>query len=189
MDIYAFRAEVYVPKMPDMTGFDVEADRRAHREDRRGDDGRGRRRASSSTPASGSSARSECCPAGVVRGIDVDDEEGLRLMTKDEIKGAPDYDEEHHRRDEPAYHDEVRSYYDPWGGTPTMESPACRLLRGATGGVEGRLRGRSSCRSGRRGAPRSAGGRPSRSPCGHELDHVAGLDRSGRVLPRPPDTA
>ncbi len=25
MDIYAFRAEVYVPTMPDLTGFDVEA--------------------------------------------------------------------------------------------------------------------------------------------------------------------
>ena len=32
-----------------------------------------------------------------------------------------DYDEGRHRTDEPAYHDEVGKYYDPWGGTPPME--------------------------------------------------------------------
>ena len=60
-------------------------------------------------------------PAGVVTGIDVDDEKVFVAMTKDEIKGAPDYDEEHHKRDEREYHDEVRGYYDSWGGTPPME--------------------------------------------------------------------
>jgi len=60
-------------------------------------------------------------PAGVVRAVDVDEKKVVVSMTKDEIKGAPDYDEEHHRRDEPGYHDEVGKYYDPWGGTPPME--------------------------------------------------------------------
>ena len=60
-------------------------------------------------------------PAGVVRAVDVDEKKVFVAMTKDEIKGAPDYDEEHHKRDEPAYHDEVRGYYDAWGGTPTPE--------------------------------------------------------------------
>jgi hypothetical protein len=60
-------------------------------------------------------------PAGVIRAVDVDEKKVFVAMTKDEIKGAPDYDHEHHRRDEPGYHDEVGKYYDPWGGTPPME--------------------------------------------------------------------
>ena len=32
-----------------------------------------------------------------------------------------DYDEVRHQTDEPAYHDEVGKYYDPWGGSPPME--------------------------------------------------------------------
>ena len=120
MDIYAFRAEVYVPKMPDLTGFDVEAtDGHIGKIDE-------------ATMASGATClvvdtgfwifgKKRMLPAGVVRGIDVDDKKVFVAMTKDEIKGAPDYDEEHHKRDEPAYHDEVRGYYDSWGGTPPMD--------------------------------------------------------------------
>jgi hypothetical protein len=60
-------------------------------------------------------------PAGVVKAIDPDEKKIFVAMTKDEIKGAPDYDEARHRDDERAYHDEVGRYYDPWGGTPPME--------------------------------------------------------------------
>ena len=42
-------------------------------------------------------------------------------MTKDEIKGAPDYDEERHQTDEPGTTTRSAKYYDPWGGTPPME--------------------------------------------------------------------
>jgi hypothetical protein len=120
MDIYAFRAEVYVPKMPDLTGFDVEAtDGHIGKIDE-------------TTMAAGATClvvdtgfwifgKKRMVPAGVVRAIDVDERKVHVAMTKDDIKGAPDYDEEHHRRDEPGYHDEVRGYYDAWGGTPTME--------------------------------------------------------------------
>jgi hypothetical protein len=120
MDIYAFRAEVYVPAMPDLTGFDVEAtDGHIGKIDE-------------ATMAAGATClvvdtgfwifgKKRMLPAGVVRGIDVDEQKVFVAMTKDEVKGAPDYDEDHHRRNEREYHDEVRGYYDHWGGTPTPE--------------------------------------------------------------------
>jgi hypothetical protein len=120
MDIYAFRAEVYVPAMPDLTGFDVEAtDGHVGKIDE-------------ATMTDGASClivdtgfwifgHKRMLPAGVVRAIDVDEQKVFVDMSKDEIKGAPDYDDEHHKRDESAYHDEVGGYYDPWGGTPPME--------------------------------------------------------------------
>jgi len=50
-------------------------------------------------------------PAGVVQRIDANDEKVYIGMTKDEVKSAPDYDEQ--RRDE---RDEYDSYYEPYGG-------------------------------------------------------------------------
>ena len=120
MDTYAFRAEVLVPAMPDLTGFDVEAtDGHIGKIDE-------------ATMAAGATClvvdtgfwifgKKRMLPAGVVRGIDVDEQKVFVALTKDEVKGAPDYDEDHHRRDEREYHDEVRGYYDHWGGTPTPE--------------------------------------------------------------------
>ena len=120
MDIYAFRAEVLVPAMPDLTGFDVEAtDGHIGKIDE-------------ATMADDATClvvdtgfwifgKKRMLPAGVVRGIDVDEQKVFVALTKDEVKGAPDYDEDHHRRDEREYHDEVRGYYDHWGGTPTPE--------------------------------------------------------------------
>jgi hypothetical protein len=119
MDIYAFRTDVYVP-VPDLTGFDVEAtDGRIGKIDE-------------ATMAEGASClvvdtgfwifgKKRMLPAGVVSAIDADQRTIQVAMTKDEVKAAPDYDEERHRRDEPGYHDEVGGYYDPWGGTPPME--------------------------------------------------------------------
>ena len=49
-------------------------------------------------------------PAGVVQRIDVDDEKVYISMTKDEVKSAPDFDEQ--QRD---YLDEYDTYYEPFG--------------------------------------------------------------------------
>ena len=49
-------------------------------------------------------------PAGVVQRIDVNDEKVYISMTKDEVKSAPDYDEQ--QRDD---QDEYDTYYEPFG--------------------------------------------------------------------------
>jgi hypothetical protein len=120
MDIYAFRAEVHVAPMPDLTGYDVEAT----------DGNIGK--VDEATMADGATClvvdtgfwifgKQRMLPAGVVTGIDVDAKQVFVAMTKEDVKGAPDYDAAHHRRDEPGYHEQVGRYYDPWGGTPPME--------------------------------------------------------------------
>ncbi len=48
-------------------------------------------------------------PAGLVSGIDVDDELVKVERYKDEIKSAPEFDEE--RRGEPAYRDALTRHY------------------------------------------------------------------------------
>jgi hypothetical protein len=120
MDIYAFRAEVYVPTLPDLTGYDVEAtDGHIGKIDE-------------ATMASGATClvvdtgfwifgKKRMLPAGVVTGIDTEARQVSVALSKDEIKGAPDYDDAHHKRDEPEYHSEVGRYYDQWGGSPTPE--------------------------------------------------------------------
>jgi hypothetical protein len=125
MGIYAFRAEIVVPAIPDLSGFDVEAtDGHIGKIDE-------------ATMAEGATClvvdtgfwifgKKRMIPAGVVRAIDLDEKRVHVDMTKDEIKHAPDYDEDRHRTDEPAYHDEVGKYYDPWGGTPPMEGSNAR---------------------------------------------------------------
>jgi hypothetical protein len=120
MGIYAFRADIYMPAMPDLTGFDVEAtDGHIGKIDE-------------ATMSEGGTCmvvdtgfwifgKKRMVPAGVVQAIDLDERKVQLAMTKDEVKGAPDYDEQHHQRNEAEYHDEVGRYYDPWGGTPPME--------------------------------------------------------------------
>src|SRR4051812_46856436 len=88
MDIYAFRAEVYVPTMPDLTGFDVEAtDGHIGKIDE-------------ATMAAGATClvvdtgfwifgHKRMLPGGVVRAVDVDERKVFVDMSKDEIKGAP----------------------------------------------------------------------------------------------------
>ena len=49
-------------------------------------------------------------PAGVVQRIDVNDEKVYISMTKDEVKSAPDYDEQ--QRDD---QDQYDTYYEPFG--------------------------------------------------------------------------
>ena len=53
-------------------------------------------------------------PAGTVRGVSREARKLFVGMTKDEIRDAPEYDEEQHRTDERAYLGGVGSYYEPW---------------------------------------------------------------------------
>jgi hypothetical protein len=48
-------------------------------------------------------------PAGVIRDIDLDTETIFASRTKDEIKNAPEFDE--NRYHDPAYRDELAGYY------------------------------------------------------------------------------
>jgi hypothetical protein len=163
MGIYAFRVEVAVPPLPDLTGFDVEAtDGHIGKSDEL-------------TMAEGATClvvdtgswifgKKRMIPAGVVGAVDVDDKQAVVDMTKDEIKDAPDYDEDRHRTDEPADHDEVGKYYDRWGGTPPMEGTDQARPVAWLGPVtcsrrrRGSAAGRPSCRWARPVGSRSAGG-------------------------------
>jgi hypothetical protein len=48
-------------------------------------------------------------PAGLIRDIDPDSQTVFVGRTKDEIKNAPEFNEEHHR--DPKYREELGSYY------------------------------------------------------------------------------
>ena len=56
-------------------------------------------------------------PAGVVRDVDMDTETVFVNRTKDQIKNAPEYDEDRYREesDRNAYRDELGSYYGAGG--------------------------------------------------------------------------
>src|SRR6476469_9009354 len=53
-------------------------------------------------------------PAGVVRDVDLDTETVFVNRTKDQIKNAPEFDEDNYQ--DPKYRDELGGYYGP-GGT------------------------------------------------------------------------
>jgi len=57
-------------------------------------------------------------PAGVIDDVDLDAKQVFVNRTKDEIKNAPEFDEDRYRDD--AYRSEVGSYYGP-GGTAYRE--------------------------------------------------------------------
>ena len=116
MQIYTYRTGVLVPeqsrtnKMPDLTGFDVEAT-----------DGSIGKVDEASYQAASSClvvdtgfwifGKKRMIPAGVIQRVDPDDEKIYVSMTKDQIKGAPDYDADRHRANEQVYHEEVGGYY------------------------------------------------------------------------------
>src|SRR5947208_910381 len=52
-------------------------------------------------------------PAGVIRDVDLDTETVFVNRTKDQIKGAPEFDEKYYR--EQGYRNEVGEYYGPSG--------------------------------------------------------------------------
>lgn len=57
-------------------------------------------------------------PAGVINRVDLDTETVFVNRTKDQIKNAPEYDEERHRKDmgyRDRYRNELNTYYGPGG--------------------------------------------------------------------------
>jgi hypothetical protein len=106
MEIWTFA--VTTPPNLDLTGFKVEA--------RDGSIGK----VDESTHEAGGSfvvvdtgpwifGKKAMIPAGLIRDIDPDTETIFVNLTKDEIKNAPEFDEERYR--EPAYRNELGSYY------------------------------------------------------------------------------
>ena len=59
-------------------------------------------------------------PAGVIGNVDHADEKVWVNRTKDQIKNAPEFDEEHYR--DVTYRNEIGSYYGPGGGGYRDES-------------------------------------------------------------------
>jgi len=115
MEIYTYRIGVFAspsgPALPDMTGFDVEAT-----------DGHIGTIDEASTDEASSCVvvdtgfwifgKKRMIPAGVVQRVDQDEKKVYVSLTKDEIKGAPDYDADRHRLNEQNYHNEVGHYYE-----------------------------------------------------------------------------
>lgn len=112
MDVYTYRHDLMTVGSLDIAGYDVEAE-----------DGRIGTIDEATYETSASClvvdtgfwifGKKRMIPAGVVRRIDPDARTVHVAMTKDEIKGAPDFDPDRHGADEQAYHDEVGGYYEP----------------------------------------------------------------------------
>jgi hypothetical protein len=111
-EIYTYHAEVFVPvPSVDLTGFDVDAtDGHIGKVDE-------------ASYETGSSClvvdtgfwifgKKRMIPAAVVQRVDPDERKVFVAMTKEQIKDAPDYDEQRHRDDEQGHHDENASYYE-----------------------------------------------------------------------------
>ena len=108
MDIYAFRADVFVTPPPDLTGFDVEAsDGHIGKVDEANDE-------------AGSSyllvdtgfwifGKKRMLPASVVERFDTDERKLYVNLTKDQIRDAPDWDEVRAKQDD--YRREVADAY------------------------------------------------------------------------------
>jgi hypothetical protein len=56
-------------------------------------------------------------PAGTIRSLDVGERTVYLFLSKEQVKGAPDFEEV--RKDDPAYRDQVAVYYRQW---PTWET-------------------------------------------------------------------
>lgn len=63
-------------------------------------------------------------PAGIVNNVDHDDHKVYVDRTKEQIKSAPEYDEEHHG--DPGYRDKVSGYYGDSYATPSQIAPPRR---------------------------------------------------------------
>src|SRR5829696_10358633 len=57
-------------------------------------------------------------PAGVIRDVDLDTETVFVERTKDEIKNAPEFDEDRYR--DSAYRDELGTYYSARSSNPSL---------------------------------------------------------------------
>jgi hypothetical protein len=121
MEIYTYRIDVFSlagdaeaarRKLPDVTGFDVEAS-----------DGHIGKVDEATYEESSSClvvdtgfwifGKKRMIPAGVVQRVDPDQKKVYVNMTKDQIKDAPDYEPDRHQADEKGYHKEVGEYYEP----------------------------------------------------------------------------
>ena len=121
MEIYEYRMDVYAPaggssaralQLPDLIGYDVEAT----------DGHLGKVDEATNEPQSSCLVvdtgfwifgKKRMIPAGVVQRIDSDEKKVFVGMTKDQIKGAPDYDADRRAGDKIGYHEEVGDYYGP----------------------------------------------------------------------------
>jgi len=118
MDIYTYRIGVITPRetsngaLPDVTGYDVEAT----------DGSIGKVDEATYEVASSCIVvdtgfwifgKKRMIPAGVVHRVDSEARKIYVSMTKEQIKSAPDYDADRHRKDTSGYHSEVGRYYEP----------------------------------------------------------------------------
>jgi len=118
MEIYTYRVNVLgsndsgTGRLPDVTGYDVEA---TDGSIGKVDEATYEEAASCLIVDTGFwiFGKKRMIPAGVVQRVDSDAQKVFVNMTKDEIKSAPDYDAEHHAKDETGYHKEVGDYYKP----------------------------------------------------------------------------
>ena len=112
-DLYSYRTGVLPTSAADVTGFDVQATD--------GDIGK----IDEATDETSASClvvdtgfwifgKKRLIPAGVVTSVDTNDRKVFVAMTKDQIKNAPDYDPDRHRKDKQHYFDEVGGYYRPY---------------------------------------------------------------------------
>jgi hypothetical protein len=117
MEIYTYRIGVLLPqgrtadRLPDVTGYEVEAT----------DGGIGKVDEATYEEASSCLVvdtgfwifgKKRMIPAGVVQRVDHEAKKIYVNMTKAEIKLAPNYDADRHRKEESDYHKEVGSYYE-----------------------------------------------------------------------------
>ncbi len=117
MGIYTYRIGVFASssgtgKLPDVTGFNVEA---TDGHIGKVDEATSKDTSSCLVVDTGFwiFGNKRMIPAGVVRRVDPDQKKIYVAMSKDEIKGAPDYDADRHQLDEQGYHKEVGPYYEP----------------------------------------------------------------------------
>jgi len=113
-DIYTYRVDVFMAEPIDVAGFDVEAT-----------DGHIGKVDEATSEAANSClvvdtgfwifGKKRMLPAGVVTRVDSDAKKVHVSMTKDQIKGAPDFDSDKHATDSEAHHAEQRDYYQPYG--------------------------------------------------------------------------
>ena len=117
MDIYTYEIGILIPVSdlgvaPDVTGFDVEA---SDGHIGKVDEATYEESASCLVVDTGFwiFGKKRMIPARAVQRVDTEQRKVFVNMTKDQIKGAPDYDAERHRADERGYHEEVGEYYEP----------------------------------------------------------------------------
>ena len=199
-EIYAFRADLFVARAARPHRLRRRGDRRPHRQGRRSD--RWPRAATCLVVDTGFwiFGKKRMIPAGVVpRDRRRRANKVFVAMTKDQIKQAPDYDEERHRDRRARYHDEVGRLLRPVGrstaadGSGRPEAPAVLVAlplpcsRRHRGSAWGRIFGavrRRRCGS------RSAGGRAvGVAGVAHPLDHLTGRHLARSCSPATAGTA